>query len=144
MPRINHKWECEFKGGKPVIIDEVAFKKDCLQLEGKKGYVALIPFRKVKTGEQNKYYRGVVVKRFADEWGCTNQEAHEAISWEHLRYHPKPGMPPITKSTRLEEWGTAEWEEYMEHLRRWGAQTFGLYIELPNEVDMDSLGDIYY
>jgi len=146
MPRINHKFECEFKAGRPMIVDTDGFRKECLQLEGKIGFVALIPFRKMKTNEQNRYYRGVVVKHFADEWGCTNEEAHEALSNEHLKYRPRPGsgMPAIVKSTALHEWNTAEWEDYMEHLRRWGAQEFGLYIELPNEVDLDSIPDIYH
>lgn len=142
--RVNHKWACRFEGGKPVLDNPQGFKKDCLSLEGKEGFVAVIPFRKLKTNQQNRYYRSVVVKRFADEWGCTNKEAHEALCMEHLRYSPKPGMPAITKSTALGEWSTAAWEEYMEHLRRWGAQNFGLYIELPNEVDLESLPDIYH
>ena len=146
MVRINHKWECEFKDGKPVLDNPEGFVKDCHGLEGKRGFVVAIPFRRLKTNEQNRYYRGVVVKRFADEWGCTNKEAHEALSWEHLKYRPNPGsgMPPIIKSTALSEWSTAEWEDYMEFLRRWGAQEHGLYIELPNEVDLDSIPDIYH
>ena len=117
-----------------------------MDLDGKVGFISLIPFRKMKTPEQNKYYRGVVVKHFADYWGCTNEEAHQALSFEHLKYRPNPGsgMPAIPKSTALHEWGTVEWEEYMELLRRWGAQEFGLYIEVPNEVDLDSIPDVYH
>jgi len=144
MVRINHKWECEFRDGRPILADPEKFKKDCHALEGKLGYVALIPFRKMKTHEQNRYYRGVVVRRFAEEWGCSNEEAHQALSYEHLRYSPSPGMPPIVKSTALPEWNTAEWEDYMEFLRKWGAQEYGIYIELPNEVDLDSLPEIYH
>lgn len=127
-----------------MLADPESFKKDCAQLEGKSGFIAVIPHRKLKTNEQNRYYRGVVVKRFADEWGCTNAEAHDALSMEHLRYRPKPGMPEVVKSTSLEEWSTVEWEDYMEFLRKWGAQEYGLYIELPNEVDMASLPMIYH
>jgi len=142
--RVNHKWRCVFSKGKAELIDAEGFRKDCLSLDGKEGYLAVIPYRKIKTPEQGKYYRGVVVRRFAEFWGCTNDEAHEALSFEHLKYKPNPNMPFVIKSTRLSEWGTVEWEEYMEFLRMWGAKEFGIYIELPNEVDFDSLPNIYH
>lgn len=145
MTRINHRWRCEFKGGKPVLEDPERFRKDCLELEGKVGYLSLLPWRKFKSNNQNKYYRGVVVKRFADYWGGTNEEAHQALSREHLSVQPgNPEMPSYIKSTANMEWSAVEFEDYMEFLRRWAAEEFGIYIELPNEVDMDSLPDVYH
>ena len=126
------------------MSDPEGFKKNCENLEGKGGYISVIPFRKMKTNEQNRYYRGVVVAIFADYWGCTNEEAHQALSNEHLKYYPKPNMPVLIKSTALSEWSTVEWEDYMVFLRNWGASEFGLYIPEPNEVDLESLPDIYH
>lgn len=142
--RINHKWECEFKDGKPIFDNPEGFQNDCKKLDGKKGSIVVLPYRKMKTNEQNKYYRGVVVERFRDYWGCTNEEAHQALSNEHLSYKITPEMPSIVKSTALSEWSTVEWEDYMTVLRQWAVTEFGLYIELPNEVDLDSLPDIYH
>lgn len=144
MLKINHKYECEFKGGKPVLSDPKAFNDACDKMEGKKGYIIITPYRKMKTNDQNKYYRGVVVQILGDYWGSTNQEAHEAISAEHLKYSKHYGMPQLIKSTKLTEWSTVEWEEYMEHLRKWAAQEFGVSIPLPNEVDLTTLPDVYY
>lgn len=143
-PRIIKKWACRFEDGRPVLEDPEGFKKNCEKLEGKKGFVSIIPFRKTKTNEQNRYYRGVVVQIFADYWGSTNEEAHQALSSEHLKYDHKPGMPSLIKSTALTEWSTGEWEDYMTYLRNWGAAEFGIYIPEPNEVDLDSLPEIYH
>ena len=143
-PRIIKKWECRFESGRPVLEDPEGFKRNCEKLEGKKGFVSLIPYRKMKTNEQNRYYRGVIVAIFADYWGSTNEEAHQALSNEHLKYQKTPEMPALTKSTALSEWSTGEWEDYMIHLRNWGASTFGLYIPEPNEVDLSALQDIWH
>jgi hypothetical protein len=79
-------------------------------MEGKEGYISVVPWRKMKTNEQNRYYRGVVVKRFADEWGCSNEDAHQALSREHLSYKiGLPSMPKLVKSSSNTEWSTAEW-----------------------------------
>lgn len=144
MPKIIRKWKCVFKGGKPILEDPSGFKKECEKMEGKEGYVSIIPWRKMKSNEQNKYYRGCLVQIFAEYWGTTNQEAHEALSNEHLRVRLHPEMPEIVKSTANHEWNTEEWERYMEFLRKWGAQEFGLYIPEPREIDLESLPDIYY
>ena len=44
-------------------------------------------------------------------------------------------MPEITRSTALGQWTTAEWEDYMDFLRRWAVEQFGIVIEEPNQVD---------
>lgn len=142
--KINRKFPCEFIGGKPVLDDPHEFTKAVKKMEGKKGYITVMPFRKMKTNEQNKYYRGVVVQRLADYWGYTNEEAHQAISTEHLKVTIHDGVPPIIKSTALSEWNTEEWEQYMTFLRNWASSEFGVYIEEPNEVDMSSIPDVYH
>lgn len=143
--RIVHKWTCTFEGGRPILDRPQEFKQECQALDGKRGFISVHLGSRMKSNEQNRYYRGVVVQRFAEYWGCTNEEAHEALSRKHLTVESdNPEMPARVRSTRLSEWSTAEWEQYMEHLRRWGLTEFGLYIEEPNEVDMTSIGRTYY
>lgn len=119
------------------------FLKECKRLRGKKGYISIIPWRKIKTNEQNRYYRGVVVQRLADYWGLSNEDAHQAISNEHLRFTSDLGFS-LVKTTALNEWGTGEWEDYMSHLRQWAIEKHGVYIEEPNEIDFSTLPENYY
>lgn len=143
--RIVHKWACRFEGGKPILDNPEGFKTEVSGLEGKRGYVSVHLGARMKSNEQNRYYRGVVVQRFAEYWGCTNEEAHQALSFEHLKQDSEvPGMPKRIRSTRLSEWTTGEWEDYMAHLRFWALTEHGLYIEEPNEVDLLSLPTTYY
>jgi len=144
-PRIQHKWACTFEDGAPVPDNPTGLKMECLGMEGKRGYVSVQLYRRTKSNEQNRYYRGVVVQRFADYWGCANEEAHGALSFEHLAVHSdNPEMPAYVKSTRLSEWDTGMWERYMDFLRRWGMEKFNIRIELPNEVDFDAMPDVYF
>jgi len=144
MQKINPKFECTFVDGRPVMEKAADFESLCKKYEGKKGFITITSYRKMKTLEQNKYYRGVVVALLAEYWGCVNEEAHQAISNEHLKYQKHYDMPPLIKSTKLSDWNTVDWEEYMEHLRKWSMQEFNVYIPLPNEIDLSTLPDIYY
>lgn len=142
MIRIDHKWACTFNGGAIVFEEPEKVKIDCLELDGKRGYCVIRPMRKEKSSKQHRYYFGVVVKRFAEYWGASKKDAHSALSAEHLKTIPSnPEMPSYIRSTDLMAggWSTDEWEEYMEYLRRWGLEEFGLYIELPNEVDLTTI-----
>jgi hypothetical protein len=142
---INPKFPCTFKDGKPVLDNPGQLTEYCKKLEGKKGFVSVMPYRKCKSNLQNKYYRGVVVETIKNELGYnTNEECHAAISNHHLRYKVIKDAPPIVKSTKLSEWSALEWENYMEHLRKWALMEYGIKILLPNEVDIDSLEDVYY
>lgn len=145
MGKVVHQWACRFERGKPVLDKPDEFKREVAALEGKRGYISVHLLSKLKSNEQNRYYRGVVVMRLAEYWGCSNADAHAAISHEHLTVFPlNPEMPAYVRSTRLDDWTTAEWEQYMESLRRWALESFGVYIEEPNEVDMTTIGYTYY
>ncbi len=94
--------------------NSVFFMNECQKLEGKAGTVRIKETRKQKSNPENRYYRGVVVKRFAEYWGCSNEEAHRALGCEHLQVvTDNPEMPSYVRTTELSEWNTGEWEEYM-------------------------------
>lgn len=144
--RIDHRWPCTFKGGRINWHDPAKVAADCTELEGKDGYCILEPFRNPKSVQEHRYYFGVVCKRFAEYWGCSVNEAHLSLSREHLQVIPEhPEQPVYIRSTSLTfgGWKTDEWEEYMEFLRTWGLLTFGLYIELPREVDLTKIRTVF-
>ena len=144
MARYVHKFECTITNGKPVLDNATGFLNECRQLEGKRCVVTVSPVRKQKSNQQQRYYRGVVVQRFAEYWGCSNDEAHRALSREHLTVIPaNKEMPSYIRSTELGEWTTTEWEDYMEFLRTWGLIEFGIYIEKPNEVVFEDIKTVW-
>ena len=61
MVRVNLKHQGTFKDGKFIPQDPEKLKKDILSIDGKEGFLVCMPYRKIKTNEQNKYYRGVVI-----------------------------------------------------------------------------------
>jgi hypothetical protein len=68
---------------------------------------------------------------------------HSALCLEHLVVRNEVG-PSYIKSTRLSEWTTAEWEKYMDYIRRWSIQNYGVYIPQPNEVDYSQIPDVQF
>lgn len=140
MAEYVRKFDCIVKNGKPVLDSPEGFMNECRPLEGKRATITIRPLKKVKSNQQQRYYRGVVVQRFAEYWVVTNEEAHRALSFEHLRIIPGDCSKPVyIRSTELTEWTTSEWEDYMSFLRRWGSEQFGLYIEEPNEVEYENI-----
>jgi hypothetical protein len=94
--------------------------------------------RKKTTDRQRRYYFGVIVALICEAagYGPEHKEAiHEYLKQMFLK--DSGGPLPITRST--ESLTTTEREEYHEHCRRWAAETFGLYIPLPNEVDPEHI-----
>lgn len=144
MSRYVHKFEGEVKAGRLRLDNPVGFATECRQFEGRRCTLTLALVRKQKSNPENRYCRGVVVQRFAEYWGLSNDQAHSALSFEHLKVIPTtPDGRTYIRSTRLEEWNTAEWEDYMAFLRRWGAEEFGLQIEEPNEVDYSQIKNVW-
>lgn len=139
-----HKFECEVRAGKPVLDDPGAFKAECIPLEGRRAVITIRPLRKEKSRPQLRYYWGVVVRRFAEYWGLSAEDAHSALSFEHLRVIPPDTKKPVyIRSTRLSEWNTGEWEDYMSFLRRWASEKFNLYIEEPNEIEYEETKNVW-
>ncbi len=144
MPRINIKHPGTFKDGKFIPDNPDQLKRDILSMDGKKGYLVCMPYKKMKSNQQQKYYFAVIVKMLGEYWGYSIEEAHQAISMEHLKYKLNDKALPLIKSTKLSEWSTDEWERYTEFLRIWAANTFGVVIPNPDEIDMSQIKDVYY
>lgn len=116
-----------------VPEDSTKWKKDLGKLEGKQVVVTIKQYRRTRSNNQNRYAFGVVFKLIADATGYTVDEAKEAMKWMFLR-EEHDILPPTVRSTT--ELDTAEMEEFLENCRRWASEFLGLYIPLPNEVDL--------
>ena len=89
---------------------------------------------KIRSLPQNNYYWGVVLNYIGNQTGYEPEEVHENMKQEFLRDHEVQNFMYHIKSTT--ELTTEEFEDYLEHIRRWAAQFLELYIPLPNEVEV--------
>lgn len=94
-------------------------------------YVWPMPEKEKKTRslKQNKYYHGVVCKLISEHTGYTSDEVHQLLAEQFISYE-KNGKQFVKSTTKLK---TAEFEEYLESCRRFGAMELQVYIPLPNE-----------
>lgn len=82
-----------------------------------------------RSGQQNRYYWGVVCDLISGHTGYTPEESHQIMAEMFLSYE-KEGKTFTRSTTRLK---TAEFEIYMEQCRRWASMELQVYIPLPNE-----------
>jgi len=116
---------CTFK-------DIASFKQDLLTLQGKEAYLTVAKVTKSRSGNQNRYYWGVVIDLLSKETGYEREEMHEAMKMQFLKKNDETRFAIAKSSSSL---STAEFEDYMAQIRRWASQYLGLYIATPNEVD---------
>jgi hypothetical protein len=143
---MNHEkatFESVVKNGRfePEVADSI--RKLLARMEGKKLRLEITKATRIRSGNQNRYYWGVVVDMI---WGMfvdagndvTREECHDFLKAEVGRsildteiVDPQGECHSIAKSTtRLT---TMEFESYLERCREWAAR-MGLVIPLPNEV----------
>lgn len=105
-------------------------------LRGFKDHFLIIiePYRKTRSGQQNRYYWGVVIERLSNHTGFTKDEMHEVLKYKFLSFEKesRDGQKFIvTRSTVSLD--TKEMEDYLESVRRWAAQDLNCDIPEPNE-----------
>jgi hypothetical protein len=94
--------------------------------------ISIGPYRKIRSGRQNRYYWKAIVATLQEAMGCTTkEEAHDVLRLHLLVEHHDEG-PATIKSTATMT--TVETEEYYARCRQVIAEWFGIYVPLPNEV----------
>ena len=101
-------------------------------LDGVKCEVTVKRYRKKRSNPQNAYYWGVVLKILGDHLGYTPEEMHSAVGMEFLTIREEGKLPYIRSTTDL---NTQEFNEFLEVIKIWVAQEFGVYIPDPEGVD---------
>lgn len=100
-------------------------------LEGVRCEVSVRKIRAQRSNNQNNYYFGVVCKVLGDYFGYEPDEMHEALKLKFLQVGAVD-VPTLKSTTKL---NTAEFEDYLERIRRWAAIDYSIAIPLPNEVE---------
>ncbi|MCE5225600.1 MAG: hypothetical protein LLG05_07025 [Porphyromonadaceae bacterium] len=102
-----------------------------IKLEGKRFDATIRKERSQRSSNQNNYYFGVVCKVLGDYFGYEPDEMHEALKLKFLQIGPCD-VPTVKSTTKL---NTAEFEEYLERIRRWAATEYSVQIPLPGESE---------
>jgi hypothetical protein len=121
---------CEARNGVLIPSDPARWLRDMAHLNGKRVEVELEKWRASRSGNQNRYYWGVVVALVSEWTGYTPNEAHDMLRGLFLRKPGTPGIPDTIRSTT--DLSTAEFEEYMTAVRIWAGE-HGVFIPQPNE-----------
>ena len=120
--------------GKIQFNDLKKLKMDIYKHEGKPVEMTISRKKKSRSLNENSYYWGVPLAILGDHLGYTPDEMNEAIKWQFLRVK-RDGKPDTARSTK--DLTTAEFEDLMSNIRRWGSIEFGVYIPEPNEVEWE-------
>lgn len=110
--------------------DPESMAKHIATLNNKKVTITITPFRKPRSGAENRYYHGVVVSMLADEFSFTPEEMHEALKLKFLL--DKTRKIPTVKSTA--QLSTVEFETYLSQIRIWASKEYQIDIPNPNET----------
>ena len=93
-------------------------------------------YRKTRSGQQCRYYFGVICKTISDFTGCDPEEAHEYLATKFLPNGTYTiAGETLTRRKSTADLSTLDFEDYAERCRAWAAMELGLVIPLPNEFE---------
>lgn len=90
--------------------------------------------KKDRSNNQNRYYRGVIVKILSDELGYFPEQIHDLL--RNMFLLVDGAKYPIARSTT--NLSTVEMEDYLSKIRIWAASELNCQIPLPNQIDYAS------
>ncbi len=127
------------RGGKLTLRDADKFKEFLSSMEGKDITVTVKKAEYTRTGAENRYYWGVIVRMVSDEMAIIPDEAHDFLKSLFLKVGVDVNGKryEITKSSA--DLSIGDFEDYCEKVRQWAANELELIIPLPNEISLDLL-----
>ena len=117
--------------GKVIYNNPTRYLAQVHSLEGKRIECVLRQEKSKRSNKQNNYYFGVVCKVLGDYFGYDTEEMHDALKYKFLR-KGAADLETVQSTTKM---NTAEFEEYLEKIRRWAATDYGVVVPLPNEAE---------
>jgi hypothetical protein len=88
-------------------------------------------YKSQRSNNQNNYYFGVVCQILGDYFGYTVEEMHDALKMKFLR-KGAADLETVVSTTKL---NTAQFEDYLEKVRRWALLEYNVTVPLPNEFE---------
>jgi len=120
--------------GKLILDDPSRYLLRIASLEGKKVELTLKKSQSIRSLQQNKFYHGVVVKMIADHCGYVPDEMHEILKHKFLSdsFADEFGLVRVRSTAAL---STDEFIQYTNRIIIWSAETLGLPIPDPSQVE---------
>jgi hypothetical protein len=119
--------------GRTLTFDTpVRLQNYLFNLKGQKLEVIVRKFRSKRSNNQNSYYWYVVLDTLHKHTGHSDYDLHEMMKYKFLKVHGE--MEYVKSTTKL---NTAEFEVYLDKIRKWAEDKINCKINLPNEVDYD-------
>jgi hypothetical protein len=120
--------------GKLILDQPQRYLVHLANHEGKKVELVLRKRRTKRSDSQNRYYWGVCVEILANHCGYEPEELHEALKVKFLsdRQEDENGLMRVRSTAKLT---TDEFIAYTNRVVRWAAESLGVYIPSPNEVE---------
>lgn len=118
-------------GGKAIMDTPERVWEYIKTLDGNRIEVVIRKARSQRSNQQNRYYHGIVLELLSQHTGYTPDEMHEICKYQFLKQGGDGKFEYIKSTTKL---NTAEFETYLENIKRWAVDILGLVIPDPNEV----------
>ncbi len=136
---LNPKFTATVKDGELLMFNPQGFSDYLKFLEGKKIYVVIKKEETPRSNQQNRYYRGVIVKLLSDHTGHSPDEMHEILKSIFLKrwfeLETKQGIVRHCVIGSTTDLSTVKMEEFNENIRRWAALELGVNIPEPHQID---------
>jgi hypothetical protein len=132
-------WPAKIENGRLAIYDLDLFNDYCRSLSGNDIEVVVRKSKRSTTkpgsDAQRRYYWPVIIGLISDHTGDDEDSTHEDLK---VMFAPKV-INKQGKRVRVtySDMTTVQREEYHMKIRKWAAETFGIFIPLPNEVEYD-------
>lgn len=121
-------------GDKLILDNPLRYLDYFKKLSGKRVELTLKEEKSQRSLNQNNYYWGVVLKVLSEHTGYDPDDMHEICRYMFLKSFKTVGNKELEYVKSTADLNTAEFEEYLEKIRRWAAVELNCYTPLPNEI----------
>ena len=125
-------WRGQIENGKLKLVQPDLFKRYLTSLRGEVE-VIVRKWKKRRTGNQNRYYWGVVIPILCESLGYSSEEMHEALKWKFLRNRMHKELPTVKSTANL---STIEFNNYIDEIVRWASEE-RIHIPEPEKVEIE-------
>lgn len=119
------------KHGKVVLYTPERYVVHLAKLEGQNIELIVRKETKTRSGQQNRYYWGVVLAVLSECTGYDPEQMHDAMKEKFASKRTEAGLLITERTSKMD---TTRFSEYIEGIKRWAAEYLECYIPDAGEV----------